>query len=533
MKAKKREAREVVARMEGVGRSFGARDVLSDVSLEVRRGEVLGVVGPNGGGKSTLLLLLAGLLVPTRGSVAVVGHAAHRLALEAAGLVGLVTARPGLYPLLTGRENLHHFGGLFGLAPHEVDAKAAPLATALAIESALDARVATWSTGMQQKLSLVRALLLSPKLLLLDEPTANLDPPVARTLYAEIRRRADAGLACVLVTHDLEAAELFCDRVLLVDGRIERELAFDAHRAPRVGPILAAWQESVGKERSPTEAPDGTGDRPRTGGAAGGEPSRARRALKPWQRIALTEIVEQRRQPSMLFILAANYLIWLAVFGVVLWMFDRAAADPEAMALVTAQLEGSGVEPDALLRLGVSTFGSLVFTNLPLYVAILSGYSVLHDRDTSALPFLMLAPVGRREMLLGKLAGALALPLVLHVVFVGAGCLVLGRLPVLAPFPLFGGGAAWWVAFLAGAPASAALVGAIGTVISALSSDVRTSMQYTSFFIGLLSLVFGWALVDELEGGVTLELGFAAGCAVLAGVALEIGARIVSRDLAA
>lgn len=121
----------------------------------------------------------------------------------------------------------------------------------------------------------------------------------------------------------------------------------------------------------------------------------------------------------------------------------------------------------------------------------------------------------------------------LHVVFVGAGCLVLGRLPVLAPFPLFGGGAAWWVAFLAGAPASAALVGAIGTVISALSSDVRTSMQYTSFFIGLLSLVFGWALVDELEGGVTLELGFAAGCAVLAGVALEIGARIVSRDLAA
>ncbi len=246
MKAKKREPREVVAVMDGAARSFGARTVLSDVSLEVRRAEVLGIVGPNGGGKSTLLLLLAGLLVPTRGRVTVVGHPAHRLALEAAGLVGLVTARPGLYPLLTGRENLHHFGGLFGLAPGEVDAKTAPLAASLAIESALDARVGTWSSGMQQKLSLVRALLLSPRLLLLDEPTANLDPPIARALYDEVRRRADAGLSCVLVTHDLEAAELFCDRVLLVDGRIERELSFGAHRAPRVGPILAAWQEAIG-----------------------------------------------------------------------------------------------------------------------------------------------------------------------------------------------------------------------------------------------------------------------------------------------
>jgi hypothetical protein len=136
-------------------------------------------------------------------------------------------------------------------------------------------------------------------------------------------------------------------------------------------------------------------------------------------------------------------------------------------------------------------------------------------------------------MLFGKLVGALALPLVLHLTFVGAGCVVLGSLPVLAPFVLFGAGGAWWAAFLAGAPASAALVGAIGTVISALSNDVRTSMQYTSFFIGLLSLVIGWVLVDELEGGVMLELGFALGCAVLAAVALEVGARIVSRDIAA
>ena len=144
------------------------------------------------------------------------------------------------------RENLHHFAGLFGLDPHDVDERAEPLTRALELTAGFDERVGRWSTGMQQKLSLIRALLLSPRLLLLDEPTANLDPVVSRTLYAEVRRRADAGLACVLVTHDLEAAEAFCDRVLLVDGAVLRELAFTERRGPVTGPLLSAWQAEIG-----------------------------------------------------------------------------------------------------------------------------------------------------------------------------------------------------------------------------------------------------------------------------------------------
>lgn len=254
--------------------------------------------------------------------------------------------------------------------------------------------------------------------------------------------------------------------------------------------------------------------------------------MRPWQRLAATEILEQRRQPAMLFILAANYVLWLVVFGGAFVYLDGIVADDELRAALETQLAASGVELDAIIRLAVSTFGSLTFTNLPLYVAILAGYSVLHDRTVGTLPFLMLAPITRRELLVGKLVGALAIPTLIHVVCVGVGCIVLGRLELLAPFPLFGGGAAWWVAFLLGAPASAGLVGALGTVISALSSDVRTSMQYTSFFIGLFSLAIGYVLVDGLEGGTELELGFAAGCLVLAAIALEIGARIISRDVA-
>lgn len=232
--------------LDQAGRSFGSRVVLSDLDLAVSGGEMVGVVGPNGGGKSTLLLLMSGLLRPTAGTVTVCGSDPYELSLRAAGRVGLVTARPGLYPLLTGRENLRHFGGLFGLSPGEVDAKAEPLARALGLVDGFDERVGRVSTGMQQKLSLIRALLLSPTLLLFDEPTANLDPLAARALYAEVRRRADAGLACVLATHDLFAAEAVCDRVLLLDGRIKRELRFSERRGQISGPVLAAWQEAIG-----------------------------------------------------------------------------------------------------------------------------------------------------------------------------------------------------------------------------------------------------------------------------------------------
>ena len=247
MKSKpKGKHREEIVTMDRVTRAFGDRTVLSDVDLTVSSGEMLGVVGPNGGGKSTMLLLMAGLLRPTGGSVIVCGKDAHLLSRTASGAVGLVTARPGLYPLLTGRENLRHFGGLFGLSAREVDEKAALSAAALDMMQYLGERIARMSTGMQQKLSLIRALLTAPSLLLFDEPTANLDPFASMTLYEEVRRRADSGIACVLVTHDLVAAESLCDRVLLVDGVIKKELRFTKRPALQTGPLLEAWQKELG-----------------------------------------------------------------------------------------------------------------------------------------------------------------------------------------------------------------------------------------------------------------------------------------------
>lgn len=256
--------------------------------------------------------------------------------------------------------------------------------------------------------------------------------------------------------------------------------------------------------------------------------------MKAVLQIARTEVLEHLRQPWMVFILAANYALWICVFGAAFVIVDGVAAEAAALAALKRQMEAFGVSFDAFLQLSVSTFGSLVFTNLPLYVAIMGGTSVLHDRECGTMPFLMLAPITRRQLLVGKLAGALAIPLVFHLLFVGTSSVLLGRVGLLEPFAeKLGASTAWWLAFLLGAPASAAFVGALGTVISALSRDIRTSMQYTSFFIGLLSLGFGVVLVDAISQGATLQLAFAFGCIVASALTLLVGARLISRDVPA
>ena len=217
----------------GVSRTFGPFVAVQDVDLEMHGGEVLGLIGPNGGGKSTLLLLLAGLLEPTAGTITLDGVPTQHLARQAAGAIGLITTAAGLYPLLTGRENLHFFGGLNGLPPDDVDARTLQWMEQLDMTDALDKPAGAASAGMQQKISLARALLLRPKLLLLDEPTANLDPVSTRHIHEAIADQAQRGVGVVLCTHDLHAAEHICDRVGVMNRSL---LAVEALDGPRGAP---------------------------------------------------------------------------------------------------------------------------------------------------------------------------------------------------------------------------------------------------------------------------------------------------------
>jgi ABC-2 type transport system ATP-binding protein len=225
----------IVATAQGLRKDYDGRTVLSAVDLTVAAGELLGCIGPNGGGKSTLLLLLAGLVSPTAGEVRVLGHPPG----DRPGEVGLVTADAGLYSALTGRENLRFFAGLHGWDAARTDAAIAALLPRVALDPhAVDQPTAVWSSGTRQKAAYLRALLLRPRVLLVDEPTANVDPLAARSLLQLLRETADAGVAVVWATHDLAAAEALCDRVAVIAGTVRQ---VDTPTGPRVLPPPSPW----------------------------------------------------------------------------------------------------------------------------------------------------------------------------------------------------------------------------------------------------------------------------------------------------
>lgn len=229
----------------GLTRNYGKRVAVDRVDLDLMPGEILGLIGPNGAGKSTLLLLLAGLIPPTSGTVVIDGVPAQELAMRGTGTVGLVTANPGLYPLMTGRENLRFFGGLYGRRPSEIDALTEPILGELEMTGNLDQLAATYSSGTAQKVSVARALMLEPAVLLLDEPTSHLDPPSAWMVHEVIRAKANAGMSVVLATHDLNAAEHVCDRVAAMKQRLVRITSlFGPRRAPPPGLLAGLYQET-------------------------------------------------------------------------------------------------------------------------------------------------------------------------------------------------------------------------------------------------------------------------------------------------
>jgi ABC-2 type transport system ATP-binding protein len=195
-----------------VERRYGRRVALRPTDLDVRPGETVALVGPNGAGKSTLLALLAGVLPPSGGAV--------RRALPAR-TIGWAPQRPALYGHLSARENLELFARLAG---HDRPAEAAARAAGALGLAAEPARAGRLSVGNQQRLNLALALLGDPEALLLDEPSASLDPAGRSTLWELLDEHRRRGRATVLATHSVEEAVRLADRALaLVEGAVARE----------------------------------------------------------------------------------------------------------------------------------------------------------------------------------------------------------------------------------------------------------------------------------------------------------------------
>ena len=199
-----------------VSRHFGRRKALSQISFACHAGEILGLLGPNGAGKSTLLSILATLLAPSSGQVS---YGAHRTTAAGAALrarLGLLGHDLYLYPELTARENLLFFARLYGLA--DADARVRRALEHARLTDRSDDVVNGFSRGMRQRLALERALVHTPRLLLLDEPFTGLDQASTAALVARLNGLKADGCLIVLATHDLEVAEHVVTRSIFLRG---------------------------------------------------------------------------------------------------------------------------------------------------------------------------------------------------------------------------------------------------------------------------------------------------------------------------
>jgi len=195
---------------------------LEDLNLEVRQGEVFGLLGPNGSGKSTTMKLLLGLVAPTRGTARIFGENAGSMA--ARRRLGFLPENPYFPAFLSGREVLRYYGKLTGLSGRSLELRLESLLELVDLKGAGDRRLRTYSKGMLQRIGLAQALLHDPDLLLLDEPTAGVDPVGSRQIRDLMRMLKSQGKTVIFSSHLLEQVEEVADRVaILHQGRKLRE----------------------------------------------------------------------------------------------------------------------------------------------------------------------------------------------------------------------------------------------------------------------------------------------------------------------
>jgi ABC-2 type transport system ATP-binding protein len=203
----------------GLTRRFGSRLVVDDVSFEVERSEIVALLGPNGAGKTTTMRMLAGLIAPTSGSVAIDGVGLTRATgALLRSRIGFLTESPGVWDRLTVRENLQVYSGLYGLA--HANGVIDRMLELFRLTAQASTRTAELSKGMRQKVALARALLHEPHILLLDEPTSGLDPEITRSVRELLDNRRAAGCSILVSTHNLDEAERLADRVAVLHGRL-------------------------------------------------------------------------------------------------------------------------------------------------------------------------------------------------------------------------------------------------------------------------------------------------------------------------
>ena len=204
-------------RARQLSKHYGDNTVVDDLSFDIAPGECLGVIGPNGAGKTTTIRMCLGLTVPDSGTIEALGLSMPRDALAIKAQIGVVTQFDTLDPDFSCAENLIIYGRYFGLSKRDILPRVPQLLAFAALSHKADAKPGELSGGMRRRLSLARALVNDPKLLLLDEPTTGLDPQARHLMWERLQVLLQQGKSILLTTHFMDEAERLCSRLLVLD----------------------------------------------------------------------------------------------------------------------------------------------------------------------------------------------------------------------------------------------------------------------------------------------------------------------------
>jgi heme exporter protein A len=226
-------------------KTFGFLPVLRQVSLSIPRGQFVALLGANGSGKSTLLRLIAGLIKPGEGEIRVGGWLIPAEAAAVRPQIGMVSHKALLYDNLTARENLRFYARLYNLPADQAEARIQELLQQVGLWKRGESLVRTFSRGMQQRLSIARALLHNPHVLLFDEPHTGLDQEAGAALDALLQSAHAAGHTIIMTTHELDRAARLAERAIIIH---RGKVAYDAATTPAL-PVL--YREITGTAPTP------------------------------------------------------------------------------------------------------------------------------------------------------------------------------------------------------------------------------------------------------------------------------------------
>ncbi|MBM3893364.1 ABC transporter ATP-binding protein [Candidatus Dependentiae bacterium] len=213
---------EILLKIKDVKKTYGNKEALKGISLDVHTGEILGLLGVNGAGKTTLSSIIATLIPATAGDIEFQGSSIYKDLVAFRAQLGFCPQRPNLNPQLTLEQNLRLSSSYYGMTEEQIDTRMETLIKQFELEPFLQQRAIVLSGGYKQRFMIARSLMHSPKLVLLDEPTVALDPHIRRQLWEIIKGLKQTGVTVILTTHYLDEAEVLSDRVCVLDhGQIK------------------------------------------------------------------------------------------------------------------------------------------------------------------------------------------------------------------------------------------------------------------------------------------------------------------------